>query len=205
MDVQPHGHRAGQRNPPTYTGRTGKTRSARPGRPPSRRRNRPRATGRSGPTATSWPDAAALRVCVKNRTCVRRVCTPSDGTRANRCLCGLCALDVPAKWLNQADSGAWNLQRELRGISCLLELERRRPVVQKRTMPPARAGGIAFWRVLTDGALALAEAFAWRLIQGLPRPCGWSFEDTPSARWPRARGIAFWDVHVPSSTARRLR
>ena len=112
-DAQPCGDGIGHRRSPPMN--IGETRwSTRPGRPPSRRRNRPRATGKSGPAATSSQDAAALRVCVMNRTCVRRVRPPADGTYANRCLCARCAVATPTKWLNHADCGVLSLQRELR-------------------------------------------------------------------------------------------
>jgi hypothetical protein len=77
---------------PSLPPRTWGSRSARPGRPPSRPRNRPRATGTSGPVAASSRDAAAHRACAMNRTCVRRLGPSSDGIDANRCLCALCLI-----------------------------------------------------------------------------------------------------------------
>lgn len=75
-------------SPPGQTrSRTPQTRQARPDRPPSRPRNRPRATGTSEPNATPSGAAGGASVCSMNRTCVRTVGGPSDGTDANTCTC----------------------------------------------------------------------------------------------------------------------
>jgi hypothetical protein len=133
------------------------TLGARPGRPPSRRRNRPRATGTSAPAESSSRDAAALRACVMNRTCVRRIGRPADGTCTNRCLCVQCAAAGLAKWLKQTDCSASRLQRELRGTSafgpgCA------RLVARKEAMPRVRAGGIASLRRCPAGRAPRDEA-----------------------------------------------
>ena len=155
-DAQPRGHRTGRRSPPMNRGKA--RQSTRPGRPPSRRRNRPRATGKSGPAATSSRDATAHLVYVMNRTYVRRIRRPADGTRTNRCLCAQGAVTRPANWLNQAVCGASYLQRELHGTLCFGpgtamrgslapgELGPRcaaRLIVQKRRCPPRARGASA--------------------------------------------------------------
>jgi hypothetical protein len=59
----------------------------RPDRPPSRPRNRPRATGTSEPDAALREGTVPALVCLTNRTCVRTVGGPADGSDANMCTC----------------------------------------------------------------------------------------------------------------------
>src|ERR1700722_12979426 len=95
----------------------------------------------SGPAAAPSGDATALRVCVMNRTYVRRVRTPADGTHTNRCLCAQYAAPMPMKWLNQADCDVSRLQRELRG-TFRFRAGGGRLTNRRDAMPPARGGGI---------------------------------------------------------------
>ena len=99
--------RAGHRSLPRLN------RSTRPGRPPSRRNSHPRAAGTSALAVAFLRDAAALRICVMNRTCVRTIGALADGIDANRCTCACSGCCSSRKWLVHARSSDRAVQREL--------------------------------------------------------------------------------------------